>query len=122
MTPDEIAELKRLAEASHEVDSICEWYSPEACEDFDVEPVDAVFIAAMKPETILRLIAHVEALQSKIRQTAYEHLRTLDELADAQARIDRALSPACIDYGHMDVALERVREALTGTSGKSGDA
>ena len=121
MTPEEIADLKRLAEAAN-VDSGEPWYGRTWLDINGIYDQDADFVAAIKPETILRLIAHVEALQSKIRQTAYEHLPTLDELADAQARIDRALSPACIDYGHMDVALERVREALTGTSGKSGDA
>ena len=93
MTPEEIAELKRLAEASQAVNPVAEWYSLESCEDFDVLPVDAVFIATVTPKTILSLIAHAE---------------------DLQARIDRALVVANDPGARSSVALSAVRELLSG--------
>ena len=92
MTPEEITELKRLAEASVEGAGWEPWFEVEdigvyAC----MERFDAEYIAAADPATILRLIAHVEEITED-----YERAREWADhweaaAREAQARIDRAL-------------------------------
>ena len=117
MTPEEIAELKQLAEEAQKDVQVNGWYSARAFRDALAyqagTPFEAEYLAAADPATILRLIAHVEELDARLSAVREERKRARDHGLRLQARIDRALSPACIDYGHMDIALERVREALS---------
>ena len=77
MTPEELAELKRLAEAANE-DTVA-WYSEREFQSgFTLWQADAAYAHAADPATILRLIAHIEELEERLDE-AEGDLVALDE-------------------------------------------
>ena len=115
MTPEEIADLKRLAEAAN-VDSGEPWYGRTWLDINGIYDQDADFVAAIKPETILRLIAHVEELKADRNKTAVALAHAVLRADHAEARIDRALAVAHDPGARSSVALSAVRETLSAPS------
>ena len=112
MTPEEIAELKQLAEEAQKDVQVNGWYSARAFRDALVyqagTPFEAEYLAAADPATILRLIAHVEKVTEQ-----------LDELQDLN---DRALDEFDCD-GHLDTRGMRdvIRILSTPSEGGSNE-
>lgn len=68
MTPEKLAELRRLAEAcpmpDNDPDTLSEWYEAEDLTErnYPLPPIDAAFIAAASPDVVLGLLDAAELL------------------------------------------------------------
>lgn len=58
--------LQAVAEATQEIDTLTEWYSKGELVNFDTEPVDAEYIAALPPKVAMALIARVREAEAKL--------------------------------------------------------
>ena len=62
LTPETLAELRRLAEAcpmpDNDPDTLSEWYAIEELTErnYPIPPIDAAFIAAASPDVVLGLL------------------------------------------------------------------
>ena len=73
LTPEKLAELRRLAEEcpmpDNDPDTLSEWYAIEELTErnYPIPPIDAAFIAAASPDVVLGLL---DRLAEVVRQKA----------------------------------------------------
>ena len=88
LTPETLAELRRLAEAcpmpDNDPDTLSEWYELEDLTErnYPIPPIDAAFIAAASPDVVLALLDRL-AHMTEARDNARAEVDRLSALVEA---------------------------------------